>query len=43
MGGHHPINWDGKIEQKKHHGLKWLPVDDYQRNNQLKTGGRDKG
>ncbi len=36
------VNWSTKnIKYKKHHGLKWMPVDDFKCNNQQKTGGQD--
>ena len=31
------------IYYKIHHSLKWLPVDDFKRNNQPKTGGHEGG
>ncbi len=40
MGGHRPIVWGFELsDEKKHHGLKWPPVDDFKRNNQPKTSG----
>jgi hypothetical protein len=37
------IDQQKNIKYKIHRGLKWPPVDDYQHNNQPKTGSRNRG